>query len=220
MSELYALLKDRDPLEKAMVYAVIKKVNEKDVNNNKTNNINRAINAKCEELGLEGLKQEIFQRVTSLRSPFWRDRNDLSKEVDQELVKENIIKGIVSGPHLQEMKTDTLIRWAQILALVLVAEELKTAQIRKFLSGVRGVEAKVKRNAPEDFSRQDVAFLKVHLAYAKARQQASVKPLMEVMTAVIDRIREEGKEGLEDFEVFVRFVEAVVAYHRFYGGED
>ena len=31
---------------------------------------------------------------------------------------------------------------------------------------------------------------------------------------------EEGKEGLEDFKVFVRFVEAVVAYHRFYGGED
>ena len=92
MSELYALLKDRDPLEKAMVYAVIKKVNEKDVNNNKTNNINRAINAKCEELGLEGLKQEIFQRVTGLQSRLWRDRNDLSKEVDQELIKENIIK--------------------------------------------------------------------------------------------------------------------------------
>jgi len=219
MSELYALLKDRVPLEKAMVYAVIKKVNEKDVNNNRTNNISKAINGKCEELGLEELKQEIFQRVTGLQSRFWRDRNDLSKEVDQELIKENIIKGIVSGPHLQEMKTDTLIRWAQILALILVAEELKTTQIRKFLSGVRGVEAKVKRNAPEDFSRQDVAFLKVHLAYAKARQQASVKPLMEVMTAVIDRIREEGKEGLEDFKVFVRFVEAVVAYHRFYGGE-
>lgn len=220
MSELYALLKDRDPLEKAMVYAVIKKVNEEDVNKNKTDDIKKAINVKCEELSLEGLKQEIFQRVISLRSRFRRDRNDLSKKVDQELIKENIIKGIVSGPYLQEMKTDTLIRWAQILALVLVAEELKTAQIRKFLSGVRGVEAKVKRNPPEHFSRQDVAFLKVYLAYAKARQQASVKPLMEVMTAVIDRIREEGKEGLEDFEVFVRFVEAVVAYHRFYGGED
>jgi CRISPR-associated protein Csm2 len=219
MSELYALLKDRDPLEKAMVYAVIKKVNEEDVNKNKTDDIKKAINVKCEELSLEGLKQEIFQRVISLRSRFRRDRNDLSKKVDQELIKENIIKGIVSGPYLQEMKTDTLIRWAQILALVLVAEELKTAQIRKFLSGVRGVEAKVKRNPPEHFSRQDVAFLKVYLAYAKARQQASVKPLMEVMTAVIDRIREEGKEGLEDFKVFVRFVEAVVAYHRFYGGE-
>lgn len=220
MSELYALLKDRDPLEKAMVYAVIKKVNERDVNNNRMNNINRDVSSRCDDLGLEDMKQEIFQKVTSLRSPFWRDRSDLDKEVDRELVKETIVKGIAEGPSLQEIKTDNVIRWAQILALVLVAEELKTSQIRKFLSGVRGVEVKVNRNTPEDFTRQEVAFLKVHLAYAKARQQASVKPLMDVMTVVIDKIRDEGKEGLEDFNVFVRFVEAVVAYHRFYGGTE
>ena len=121
---------------------------------------------------------------------------------------------------MHSIKTDILIRWAQILALILVAEDLKTSQIRKFLSGVRGVEIKVKRKAPEKFTRQEVAFLKVHLAYAKARQQTAVKPLMDVMTAVIDKIGDEGKEGLDDFNVFVRFVEAVVAYHRFYGGSE
>lgn len=220
MSELYTLLRDRESLERAMVYAVIKKVNERDVQNNRRSNISREVGSRCEDLGLEEMKDQIFQKVAGLRSPFWRERNDLAKEVYRDLIKETIIKGIVEGAPLHSIKTDILIRWAQILALILVAEDLKTSQIRKFLSGVRGVEIKVKRKAPEKFTRQEVAFLKVHLAYAKARQQTAVKPLMDVMTAVIDKIGDEGKEGLDDFNVFVRFVEAVVAYHRFYGGSE
>lgn len=220
MSELYALLKDRDSLEQAMVYAVIKKVDERDIKSNNTSKINQVVSNRCEELGLEGVKQKLSLGLTSLRKTFWRDRNELGQEVDRELIRETIVKGVAEGPPLQDIKTDILIRWAQILALILVAEGLKTSQIRKFLSGVRGVEAKSKRSKPEDFTRQEVAFLKVHLAYAKARQQDAVKPLMDVMTAVIDKIREEGREGLLDFNVFVRFVEAVVAYHRFYGGSD
>lgn len=219
MSELYALLKDREPLQKAMFYEVIKRVNEKDVKNNQTNNITRTVGNRFEELGLDEQPQEFTRRLTGLKAPFWRERNDLSKEVNKDLIKQHIIQSIQDGPTLQQMKTDTLITWAQILALLLVAEGLKTSQIRKFLSGVRGVEVKAKRDDPEMFTRQDVSFLKVHLAYAQARQE-SVKPLMEVMSAVIDKIREEGKEGLDDFIKFVRFVEAVVAYHKFYGGAE
>lgn len=220
MSELYALLKDHDLLEQAMVYAVIKKVYEKDIKSKNIQQVKKVVSNRCEELGLEGLEQELTRGLISLRRPFWRDRNELGQEMDRELIRETIVKGVSEGPPLQDIKTDILIRWAQILALILVAEGLKTSQIRKFLSGVRGVEAKSKRSKPEDFTRQEVAFLKVHLAYAKARQQHPVKPLMDVMTAVIDKIREEGREGLLDFNVFVRFVEAVVAYHRFYGGSD
>ena len=220
MSELYALLKDRAPLEKAMVYAVVKKIDERDVNNNRTRNVSRAVANRCEEVGLDGMQDVITQKITSLKSPFWRNRNDLGKEVDRDLIKEAIVKNVLEGQPLRSINTDTLIEWAQILALLLVAENLKTSQIRKFLSGVRGVEIKIKRNAPEEFTRQEVAFLKVHLAYAKARQQTAVKPLMDVMTAVIDKIQDEGVEGFEDFNVFVRFVEAVVAYHRYYGGSE
>lgn len=220
MSELYALLKDRAPLEKAMVYAVVKKIDERDVNNNRTRNVSRAVANRCEEVGLDGMQDVITQKITSLKSPFWRNRNDLGKKVDRDLIKEAIVKNVLEGQPLHSINTDTLIEWAQILALLLVAENLKTSQIRKFLSGVRGVEIKIKRNAPEEFTRQEVAFLKVHLAYAKARQQTAVKPLMDVMTAVIDKIQDEGVEGFEDFNVFVRFVEAVVAYHRYYGGSE
>lgn len=220
MSELYALLKDRAPLEKAMVYAVVKKIDERDVDNNRTQNVGRAVANRCEEVGLAGMQDVITREITNLRSPFWRNRNDLGKEVDRDLIKGAIVKNVLEGQPLRHINTDTLIEWAQILALLLVAENLKTSQIRKFLSGVRGVEIKVKRNAPEEFTRQEVAFLKVHLAYAKARQQTAVKPLMDVMTAVIDKIQDKGVEGFEDFNVFVRFVEAVVAYHRYYGGSE
>lgn len=218
MSKLDALLQGRDSLQQAMLYAVISKVEERDIKANKEQNVQRSIDRQCQQVDLTGCEPEIMQAVMK-SSPFWREREQLARTVDRELVKKEIVSGLEADGCLGEMKTDSLIRWAQILALVLVAQNLKTSQIRKFLSGVRGTEVQVKRKPTEEFSRQEVVFLKVHLAYAKSRQEA-VKPLMEVMTAAIDCIREEGREGLADFLQFVRFVEAVVAYHRFYGGSE
>lgn len=220
MSELYnTLLKNRDPLQKAKLYAVLKNINERDVRNRETNNVSRAVAEKCAELNIEGSNAEMVNKVLSTGQNFRYELSALSKKIDYDLIKEDITNSIKAGPPLREIKTDTLITWAQILSLILVTDNLKTSQIRKFLSGVRGVEAKVNREKPENFSRQEAAFLKVHLAYAKSRNDA-VKPLMDVMTAVIDKIQEKGLEGLKDFKIFVRFVEAVVAYHRFYGGAE
>ena len=60
--------------------------------------------------------------------------------------------------------------------------------------------------------------MKIHLAYAAARQRRQVQPLADVLSLAIDRIRP-GEAGREDFEKFLRFVEGVIAYHRFYGGD-
>ena len=174
---------------------------------------------KSAELNIEVSNADIINKVLSTGQYFRYELSALSKKIDNNLIKEDITNSIKAGLPLREIKTDTLITWAQILSLILVTDNLKTSQIRKFLSGVRGVEAKVHREKPENFSRQEAAFLKVYLAYAKSRNDA-VKPLMDVMTAVIDKIQEKGPEGLKDFKIFVRFVEAVVAYHRFYGGAE
>jgi len=219
VSELYALLKDYDLLEKTKIYAVIKYVKEDDIKNNKFNNVKKNIFKRCKELELESKEQEILRKITNQRQTFLDDRFKLSIEIKKEMIDKYILKKLSEEPILRLIKKDYLISWAQILSLILVADELKTSQIRKFLSGVRGVEVRVNREKPENFSRQEVVFLKVHLAYAKSRNDA-VKPLMDVMTAVIDKIQEKGPEGLKDFKTFVRFVEAVVAYHRFYGGAE
>jgi len=148
-----------------------------------------------------------------------RDISSVVKQYQNELIDRFILKQLDTCPNLKEVKSKLLIEWAEVLAAFLVGRGLKTNQIRKFLDGVRKVEVNIKRSSPEEFTSKEVMFLKVHLAYAKARQEA-VKPLMFVMNSAIDKVREEGKEGFKDFEQLIKFVEAVVAYHRFYGGSD
>lgn len=155
MSELYEIMKERDPLTKAKFYAVVKRINENDVKKNQTKNINNTVSRRCEELGLEESRQVIYNKVSGLESPFWRERNDLDKKIEQEIIKNTILNELEKAGSLHELKTDTLIWWSQLLSLILVSNGLKTSQIRKFLSGVRGNEINIKRNPPEEFSREE-----------------------------------------------------------------
>lgn len=90
---------------------------------------------------------------------------------------------------------------------------LKTSQIRKFLDAVNVIRSEGKDKDPSFFQRR-VILLKPKLAYAAGRQDA-VRPLMAVLDPCMSRVKDE-----EDFFKFSRFVEAIVAYHRYHGGRD
>jgi len=90
---------------------------------------------------------------------------------------------------------------------------LKTSQIRKFLDAVNAIRSEGKDKDPSFFQRR-VILLKPKLAYAAGRQDA-VRPLMAVLDPCMSRVKDE-----EDFFKFSRFVEAIVAYHRYHGGRD
>jgi CRISPR-associated protein Csm2 len=92
---------------------------------------------------------------------------------------------------------------------------LKTSQIRKFLDAVNAIKSKSAQQTTDDaFFRSECMLLKPKLAYAAGRQD-EVKPLMSVLVPCIDRVH-----GRADFSNFYRFVEAIMAYHRFHGGRD
>jgi len=92
---------------------------------------------------------------------------------------------------------------------------LKTSQIRKFLDAVNEIKSKSVQQATDDaFFRSECMLLKPKLAYAAGRQD-EVKPLMSVLVSCIDRVYKKS-----DFSNFYRFVEAIMAYHRFHGGRD
>lgn len=103
--------------------------------------------------------------------------------------------------------------------------DVTTSQIRKFLTSVNVVRNKVdlykaKNKGAEALSKEltaEIKFLKVNLLYQAGRTDA-VKQFMTVskLDIIIDGIG----DSLARFVKFTKYVEALVAYHKFLGGKD
>lgn len=103
--------------------------------------------------------------------------------------------------------------------------DVTTSQIRKFLTAVNVVRNKVdlykaKNKGAESLSKEltaEIKFLKVNLLYQAGRTDA-VKQFMTVskLDIIIDGIG----DSLARFVKFTKYVEALVAYHKFLGGRD
>ena len=122
------------------------------------------------------------------------------------------MKKAVENKTFSTLRTDVLVEQAQKIGKSLANGGLKTTQIRKFLDAVNAIKS---RGAQEkDYYKNQCILLKPKLAYATVRQD-QVRPLMTVLEPCIDKVHSE-----EDFMHFHRFVEAIVAYHRYHGGRD
>ena len=108
---------------------------------------------------------------------------------------------------------------------------LKTNQIRKFLTAVNGLTNKItvyRAQNPQDKELPDalaeeVKYLKVKIAYQVGRGASgynhnSVKEFVEYAD-LIKRIDKIGK-SIAEYQKFAHYIEALVAYHKFYGGKD
>ena len=99
------------------------------------------------------------------------------------------------------------------------------SQIRKFLAAVNAVTGEVgqyrlsqkETKLPEDL-RMQVKFLKVKLAYQIGRMGTPVKDFNEE-AKLMDWIDGIG-DSVEKYQKFASYVEALVAFHKFYGGKD
>lgn len=101
---------------------------------------------------------------------------------------------------------------------------LKTNQIRKFLTAVNAITNKVNvykakhldaTELPDELAGE-IQFLKVKAAYQAGRER-SVKDFM-VQSKMKYRIEEIGT-SISKYEEFAHYVEALVAYHKFHGGD-
>lgn len=101
---------------------------------------------------------------------------------------------------------------------------LKTNQIRKFLTAVNAITNKVNvykakhldaTELPAELAGE-IQFLKVKAAYQAGRER-SVKDFM-VQSKMKHRIEEIGA-SISKYEEFAHYVEALVAYHKFHGGD-
>jgi CRISPR-associated protein Csm2 len=107
--------------------------------------------------------------------------------------------------------------------------DLKTNQIRKVLTAVNSLTGRIDvykaKNGQTDVLPDDLAaevkYLKVKLVYQAGRDSSrdnQVKTFVE-KSGLLQRIDSIGT-SISKYEDFARYLEALVAYHKFYGGKD
>ena len=99
---------------------------------------------------------------------------------------------------------------------------LKTSQLRKFLSAVNAVTNRVMVYHAQHVDEKrlpasEVKYLKVKFAYQAGRMR-EVREFGET-ARIKERIDRVG-DSFREYQCFARYMEALVAYHKFYGGQD
>jgi len=92
---------------------------------------------------------------------------------------------------------------------------LTTSQIRNFFGEIKRIQAKT-------FDKQKSAFLLIRpkLAYAEARVlQKNKNSRIKDFRKIMERAHTQVQSDIH-FQNFVDFLEATLAYHKFYGGRD
>lgn len=92
---------------------------------------------------------------------------------------------------------------------------LTTSQLRKFFGEVKRIEMQ------EELCAADIIMLKPLLAYAVGRDKNNtrIRDFQEQMTIAINGIRMDKENITKDFKNFINIFEAIVAYHKYYGGK-
>lgn len=103
--------------------------------------------------------------------------------------------------------------------------ELTTSQIRKFLTAVNSLKNKIDvykiNHLNEDVLSDDlvmeVKFLRVNILY-QAKREKAVEDFIK--KANIEERINEIDNSIAKFNEFYKYVEALVAFHKYYGGRD
>ena len=128
------------------------------------------------------------------------------------------MRTIIADPNGAE----TLVKWADQLGRGLKESGLTTSQIRALFGEVRQIEAQWSMGSE---SRQQAArrliLLKPKMAYRARRDRGrGVQELVDVLNPALDEVTREKDAAKQDadFRRFVEFFEAILAYHKSYGG--
>ena len=91
-----------------------------------------------------------------------------------------------------------------------LSNNLTTSQIRNIYGAVKRIQMR------GELDTHKLLMLKPKLAYAAKRHGGGVNTLKDILTQAIDLVGDDSKK----FSRFVDFFEAILAYHKAYGGRD
>lgn len=107
--------------------------------------------------------------------------------------------------------------------------KLKTNQIRKILTAVNILKNKVdiykianpQAKKLDEELQMEIEFLRVNIAYQIGREKGKENLVREfVEKADLLNMVKDINGDIKAFENFCRYIEALVAFHKFYGGQD
>jgi len=118
------------------------------------------------------------------------------------------LKLIITDPEGAEM----MVKWAERIGQAL-ARQLATNQIRSLFGEVRNIQGDWQVNSQR--ASRNLILLKPKMAYrAKRERGKGVEQLVSVLSPAIDLVN--GNK--DNFQRFVEFFEAILAYHKASGG--
>ncbi|MEA3278025.1 MAG: type III-A CRISPR-associated protein Csm2 [Pseudomonadota bacterium] len=109
----------------------------------------------------------------------------------------------------EERSARDMVGGAERLGQELANNKLSSSQIRNAYGNMK----KIEMQGWDAQTERSLLLLKPRLAYAASRQKA-VKELSETIGTAIDYVRDQGS-----FQRFCQFFEAIVAYHKAFGGK-
>lgn len=133
-----------------------------------------------------------------------------------------VIKAIESEP----LTPSNLVKWAEGLGRILVDRGLKSAKLRRIYDPVTVLKARLRaivskgeeeREKELENVRASLLFLKPKLR-SESRRERGVEPLGLALEAYINRVI--NSRDIKDYENFINFFEAIVGYHKGFGGRD
>jgi CRISPR-associated protein Csm2 len=135
------------------------------------------------------------------------------------------LRTIITDPEGAE----TLVRYADALGKKLEKMDLSTSQIRALFGEVRQIQGEWSIKDHREQALRRLILLKPKMAYRQRREGRAVKALVDVLGPAVNLVvnappRPEGASpgGAntqdDNFQRFVEFFEAVLAYHKAYGG--
>ena len=129
------------------------------------------------------------------------------------------LRTIVADPNGAEV----LVSAADQLGKDLKGQGLTTSQIRALFGEVRQIQGQwtMDSTTQRQLARRRIIFLKPKMAYrARKERGRAVQELVNVLDPALDVVISEKDltKQQEDFNRFVEFFEAILAYHKAYGG--
>lgn len=130
---------------------------------------------------------------------------------------QSTLKTIITNPNGAE----TLVKTADNLGRNLKNSGLTTSQIRALFGEVRLIEAQWQIEGQQGRACRRLVLLKPKMRYrARKERGQAVRELVDVLEPALDIVIQEKDEKKREtyFRNFLEFFEAILAYHKAYGG--